>query len=74
MSKKQKIGAKGVIVSRQAKDGKAIAKRGKTAGKEAWIITTNDKPKTMVTSPSSAATMDEATVKYFETLKRLARR
>ena len=61
--------AKGVQVARVSN----TTKKGEVKG-EAWRVTTENGPTTVITSPSSAAAMDEAVEIYSEALKRLAKR
>lgn len=61
--------AKGVQVTRVPN----TTKKGEVKG-EAWRVTTDKGPATVITSPSSAAAMDEAVEIYSEALKRLAKR
>ncbi len=51
-----------------------VGGRKTEGGREEWYVTTNGVQVTMVTSPSTAAVMDEAVELYSDALKRLATR
>ena len=45
-----------------------------SGGGEVWFVTSNGKRESFITTPSSAAAIDEAMIKYAGALERLAKR
>jgi hypothetical protein len=56
------------------KDVKAIIERATQNGREVWRVASEGKIKSIATSASSAAAMDEALIIYDTALERLANR